>query len=99
MPHRKGWVIGAAGLDQAAFNELVRDAAYNLSRLDSTKTDAPEVDTDYDGVYTTLLANGEVILHNYNSEARTNRVSGATVILPPKSLRSFWLKPANLSGR
>jgi enamine deaminase RidA (YjgF/YER057c/UK114 family) len=99
MPHRKGWVIAAAGLDQATFNELVRDAAYNLSRLDSTKTDAPEVDTDYDGVYTTLLANGEVILHNFNSEARTTSVGGATAILPPKSLRSILLKPANPSGR
>ncbi len=46
MPHGKGWVIAAAGLDQATFNELVRDAAYNLSRLDATKGDALEVDTD-----------------------------------------------------
>jgi len=49
----------------------------------------------YDGVYTTLLANGEVILDNFNSEPRTDNVGGTTVILPPKSLRSALLKPAN----
>jgi hypothetical protein len=100
-PHGKGWAITAAGLDEGAFSELVRDAAYNLSNLDPTKTDAPELDTNYDGVYTTLLANGEVILYNFNSEARTNRVGGVTVILPPKSLRAALHRPANrnASGR
>jgi len=91
MPHRKGWVIAAAGLDEAAFNELVRDAAYNLSGLDAKKTDAPEVDADYDGVYATLLANGEVILFNSHAEARTKSVRGKVVTLPPRSLRSVLL--------
>jgi len=95
VPHGKGWVIAAADLDQASFNELVRDTAYNLSRLDATKADATEVDTGFDGVYATLLANGEVLLYNSNSEARTNRVHGATVILPPKSLRSVLHIPAH----
>ena len=90
--HGKGWVIAAADSDPATFNELVRDVAYNLSKLDATKTDALEVDTDYDGVYTTLLANGEVIVHNFNSAARTNSVDGAKTILPPKSLRSILIK-------
>jgi hypothetical protein len=94
MRHGKGWVVAGADLDQATFNELVRDVAYNLSKLDATKTDEAEVDTDYDGVYTTLLANGEVILHNFNSEARTNSVNGAKTILPAKSLRSILMKPA-----
>jgi hypothetical protein len=93
--HGKGWVIAAADPDQATFDELVRDVAYNLSKLDTTKTNAQEVDTDYDGVYATLLANGEVILHNFNSEARTNSVNGARTILPPKSLRSIVIKPAD----
>ncbi len=101
MPHGKGWAIAAAGLEEAAFNELARDAAYNLSKLDPTKADAPELDTNYDRVYTTLLANGEVILYNSNSEARTNRICGVTVILPPKSLRAVLQHPANpnASGR
>ena len=51
MPHGKGWVIVAAGGDQGRFNELVRDAVYNLSKLDLTKPDALEVDMDWDGVY------------------------------------------------
>jgi hypothetical protein len=97
MPHRKGWVIAAAGIGQTSFNELVRDVAYNLSRLDTTKTDALEVDTDWDGVYATLLAGNEVILHNFNSEARTNNVGGAPIILPPKSLRSVLIEPAMLA--
>ncbi len=96
LRHGKGWVIAGADLDQATFNELVRDVAYNLSMLDATKTDAAEVDTDYDGVYTTLLPNNEVILHNLNSEARTNSVNGARTILPPKSLRSILIKPQQL---
>jgi hypothetical protein len=92
MPHRKGWVIVAAGAGQAAFNELVRDVTFNLSRLDASKRDAIEVDTDWDGVYTTLLANHEVMLHNFNSEPRTRTVAGTTVTLPPKSLRSVLIR-------
>jgi hypothetical protein len=93
--HGKGWVIAAADPAPATFNELVRDVAYNLSKLDTAKTNALEVDTDYDGVYTTLLANGEVIVHNFNAEARTNSVNGAKTILPPKSLRSILIKSSS----
>jgi hypothetical protein len=92
MPHRKGWVIAAPGLERTAFEELVRDAAFNLSRLDSTKANALEVDTERDGVYATRLANGEVLLLNLNTEARTKQVSGTTVTLPPKSLRSAFVE-------
>jgi hypothetical protein len=92
MPHGKGWVIVEAGGDHAMFVELVRDAAYNLSKLDPTKADAPEVDTGWDGVYSTLLANGEVILYNFTSEPRTKTVLGATITLPPNSLRSVLAK-------
>jgi hypothetical protein len=98
MPHRRGWVIAAAALDQPTFNELVRDAAYNLSRLDPTKADALEVDTDWDGVYATLLAGDEVILHNLNPEARSKNVGGTQVVLPPKSLRSVLIMRANPAG-
>ena len=92
MPQGKGWVIVAAGGDEATFNELVRDAVYNLSKLDATKRDALEVDTDWDGVYATLLANGEVILYNFTSEPRVKTVAGTTVTLPPHSLRSVLVK-------
>jgi len=92
MPHHKGWCIAAAGLDQPAFYELARDVVYNLSKLDPTKTDAPEVDADWDGVYATLLQGGEVILHNFSSEQRTKTVGGNKIILPPKSLRSAMNK-------
>ena len=51
MPHGKGWVIAAGDLDQAAFCGLIRDVAYDLSKLDATKADAPEVDMNYAGVY------------------------------------------------
>ena len=92
MPHGKGWVIVEAGDDQATFIDLVRDAVYDLSKLDPTKADALEVDTDGDGVYSTLLANGEVILYNFTSEPRTKTVLGATMMLPPNSLRSVLIK-------
>ena len=98
MPHGKGWVIAAAGIDQATFNELVRDAAYNLSRLDATKGDALEVDTDWDGVYATLLAGDEVILLNLNPEARSKIVGGTKVVFPPKSLRSVLMLRASSAG-
>ena len=98
MPHGKGWVIAAATIDRATFDELVRDTAYNLSRLDTTKGDALEVDTDWDGVYATLLAGNEVILHNLNPEARTKNVGGTKVTLPPKSLRSVLFRRANPAG-
>lgn len=92
MPHGKGWVIVQAGGDQATFMELVRDAVYNLSKLDPTKADALEVDTDWDGVYSTLLANGEVILYNFTAEPRTKTVFGTSLTLPPNSLRSVLVK-------
>jgi hypothetical protein len=92
MPHGKGWVIVQAGGDQATFMELVRDAVYDLSKLDQTKADALEVDTECDGVYSTLLANGEVILYNFTAEPRTKTVLGATITLPPNSLRSVLVK-------
>ena len=92
MPHGKGWVIVAAGGDQATFMELVRDAGYNLSKLDPAKPDALEVDTDWDGVYSTLLATGEVILYNFTSEPRAKTVLGTTITLPPTSLRSVLVK-------
>lgn len=94
MPHHRGWVIAAPGLEPTAFEELVRDAAFNLSRLDPSMTNALEVDNARDGVYATLLANGEVILHNLNAAACTKEVAGQRVTLPPKSLRSVLARPA-----
>lgn len=85
-------MIVEAGDDQATFIDLVRDAVYDLSMLDPTKTDALEVDTDGDGVYSTLLANGEVILYNFTAEPRTKTVLGGTMMLPPNSLRSLLIK-------
>lgn len=89
----KGWVIGWAGVPDREqtrrwFAELARDAVYNLSRLDPTKADAREVDRDWDGVYTTLLANGEALLHNFNTAPRTVTIGSVRVTLPPKSLRA-----------
>lgn len=92
MPHGKGWVVVAERGEQPAFEELVRDVTYNLSKLDASKTDALEVDTAWDGVYATLLSNDEVILHNFNSTACSKTVCGTTVTLPPKSLRSVLVK-------
>ena len=64
---------------------------YYRQRL-PTKPDALEVDSDWDGVYSTLLANGEVILYNFTSQQRTKTVFGTTVTLPPSSLRSVLVK-------
>jgi hypothetical protein len=94
MPQGKGWVI-VARVGQAEFNEVVRDVTYNLSKLDPTKKDALEVDADWDGVYSTLLANGEVMLYNSNSEPRQKTVGGTAILLPPKSLRSVLIRPGN----
>ncbi|MBI2302197.1 MAG: family 14 glycosylhydrolase [Armatimonadetes bacterium] len=49
---------------------------------------ARDIDLDWDGVYTTLLANGEVILFNSTKEERTKQVAGHAVVLPPVSIRS-----------
>ena len=38
------------------------------------------------------LAKGEVILYNFTSEPRTKTVLGATMMLPPNSLRSVLIK-------
>ncbi|HUT34715.1 MAG TPA: family 14 glycosylhydrolase [Planctomycetota bacterium] len=97
MPHGKGWAIAWAGggsppQARQTFYELLRDVVYNLSKLDPSKADAQEVDTAWDGVYATLLANGEVILHNLASEERTKKVGSATIALPPKSLRSILFR-------
>jgi hypothetical protein len=94
MPRGQGWVIAAGGLEEAAFNELARDVTYNLSKLDGTKQDARAVDDEWDGVYATLLANGEVMLLNFNSEPRRKTVAEATIELPAKSLRSVMSKTA-----
>ncbi len=101
MPHGKGWVIVAAGGDPATFMELVRDGVYNLSKLDPSKSDALEVDTGWDGVYATLLSSGEVILYNSTPEPRTTTLLGATVTLPPVSLRSVLLaaRPSDPDAR
>ena len=77
------------------FQQLVRNATYNLSKLDPTKKNAVNVDSDWDGVYCTLLSNGEVIFYNSTAEVRHKTVGGATIDLPPKSLRSVMSKPVN----
>ena len=95
MHQGKGWVIASA-LETDAWKELVRDAVYNLNKLDRSKTDAIEIDRGYDGVYTTLLPNGEAIFYNSTAATPTNQFGNAIVILPPKSLRSELLTPSSL---
>ncbi len=88
----KGWCVSSVS-DKNAFKQLVRTTVYSPSVLEASKKDRPEVDEDYDGVYTTLLRNGELILHNSTAETRTNRLGTANIVLPPHSLRSVLLKP------
>jgi len=95
VPHGKGWVIVAGNSEQPVFNELVRDVTYNLSKLDATKKDAMELDADWDGVYATLLANGEAILYNSTAESRRKTIGGTTITLPPHSLRGVLMKSGN----
>jgi len=88
-----GWTLVWAGQSENAnarrtFYELASDVVYNLSRLDYTKLNALEVDSEWDGVYATLLANGEVMLYNSSGEPRTKNVGGSRLTLPPHSLRS-----------
>lgn len=95
--HGKGWVVAWAGgpeTDQTrhTFYELARDVVYNLSKLDATKADAPELDNAWDGVYATLLANNEVILLNASDQPHTKTVAGTQITLPPASLRSVLAK-------
>jgi hypothetical protein len=91
-PHGRGWTIAAPNLDHATWNELVRDAVYNLSALDKTKRDALEADNGWDGVYTVQLPTHELILHNFNTNSVTNQFGGTKIVLPPKSLRSVMNK-------
>lgn len=89
--HGKGWVI-ASTLNPTSHKELIRDVVYNLSEFDKTKANALEIDRQYDGVYTTLLKNGEAILYNSTAKMRTNNIGDMTIVLPPKSLRSVLVK-------
>jgi hypothetical protein len=94
MPHGRGWaVVDASYSEEPPFENLVRDVTYNLSKLDPSKKDAMEVDTAPDGVYATLLADGEVILHNRNSTTVNKNVCGVAIQLPPHSLRSVCINP------
>lgn len=93
----KGWIIVWAGAEEKSqaertFYELSRDVVYNISALDAKKSDAREIDTAWDGVYTVLLANGEAILHNFGDEPQTKSVAGTEVTLPPYSLRSVMAR-------
>ncbi len=97
VPRGKGWVIvwAGTGTDKLAtrtFCDLVRDTVYNLSARDRTKPDAREVDTQYDGVYATLLPSGEVILHNATGDERPWTLGDEHLTLPPHSLRSVMLR-------
>ncbi len=90
--HGRGWVVEWAGVDPSnprAFEQCARDVVYHLSALDKTKNDATEVDTQFDGVYSTLLRTGEVILLNPGQQSRTVNIgSNVKLTLPPASLRS-----------
>ncbi len=65
--------------------QMIRDG---LSQRMKSSANNFEFDRKFDGVYTTLLRNGELILHNSTDQTRTNRIGDRMVILPPKSLRS-----------
>jgi len=97
VPRGRGWVIVWAGTcdgdrERRTACELLRDVVYNLSALDPAKADAPELDTAWDSVYTTLLANGEAMVYNDSAEPRTVTVGAETLDLPPKSLRSALVR-------
>ncbi|HQK95948.1 MAG TPA: hypothetical protein PLD23_20795, partial [Armatimonadota bacterium] len=97
VPRGRGWVIVWAGMcnddrERRTASELLRDVVYNLSALDGTKADALELDTAWDSVYTTLLANGEAVVYNDSTEPRAVTIGGQTLDLPPKSLRSALAK-------
>lgn len=92
-PVGKGYGIYFAGSwnSKKAYYELVRDAAYNLSALDSRLKNAAEVDTDWDNTYCTLLPSGEVIAYNPNQSTVKKRIGGRAVDLAPVSLTSVSL--------
>lgn len=95
--HGKGWVIVCDG-DDTTFNQLVRNVTYNLSKLDPAKKDALNVDSDWDGVYATLLSNGEAILYNATTATIHKTMGGAAIDLPPKSLRSVMARVEHHGG-
>jgi hypothetical protein len=77
----KQHVIIARDLDKNTWSNLVRETVAIASKQS-------RVDDRFDGVYSTLLANGEVILHNSTGQYRTNNIGNMTFVLPPKSVRS-----------
>lgn len=87
MPNRKGWSICAPALGNSPWHNFVRDAVYNLRSLDRSKSNAAELDRDFDGVYTTDLLQ-EIILYNSTSEDRYRNDGGNELKLPLHSLRS-----------
>lgn len=80
-PLGRGWTIYfPARRDQlAAYCEVVRYAAYNLSDLDPTKSDAIAVDNAWDGVYATLLADRALYYNDGDSRALR------TIVLSPSA--------------
>jgi hypothetical protein len=93
-----GHVIVWAGREdgEAATNtflELCRDTVYCLGGLEQDATNGLEIAQDWDGVYTTLLVGGEILLLNPSGQERTVRCFREDVVLPPVSLRSVqWPK-------
>jgi hypothetical protein len=89
----KGWCIVCAGgpANQMRYRSVVRDAIYNLPKLDRTKSAARELapDAAWGPIYTTLLKSGEVIAYNDGDTPLRARIIGQIVELPPHSLTSL----------
>jgi hypothetical protein len=92
-PLGKGLCIICAGgpVNQALYRSVVRDAIYNLPKLDPTKPAARELapDAAWGTLYTTLLASGEVIAYNDGDKPVQARITGHEVELAPHSLLSL----------
>ncbi len=93
----KGWVAvytGSVGdpAGQAAGCRLIGDLVCHPSRFDRSRRDPLQVDGRVDGAYTTLLANGEAIVHNPGDGPVTAVVAGRKLALPAHSLRSVLVR-------
>jgi hypothetical protein len=87
-PLGKGRVVFFPGKrDQwKAYVNVIRECVYRLSRIDPAKRDARLVDDERDGVYAVDLGT-RIALYNGGQSGVTKTVMGATITIPPGSMR------------
>ncbi|MHB9032411.1 MAG: hypothetical protein ACYC6L_05130 [Anaerolineae bacterium] len=89
MPHGKGYAVYFAGSweNRRHYYELLRDLVYHASALSPALKDAPLINDEWDGVYTTILEGNQILFYNQMKTRATRVCYGQCVTLEPMSLQ------------